>query len=380
VKRIIVFGASGVFGSHVARELVARGLPITVAGRSLAKAEASARSLGSDCRALAADVTEPQSCRSVLEGFEIAVNCAGPFNRLGTTLLEACLEARCHYVDITDDRDYAATVREYDQRFRDRGLAAIYGCSSLPGISGAIALRALNTLTHHESPAPEVSGGHSAAESSATARPQIDRARVTLFIGNNNPKGQAAVGSLVAQLGRPIRAPQGIVRGFRDREVVPLPEPFGSRAVFNFESPEYDLFPKLVGAKSVSAKVGFEFRIGTYAFAFLAWLGLGYGRRTARMLDLPCHALSWFGHSGGVVMAELFAADGRVSWASLGGRDDGQRMAALPCAIVAHSLASYDPRRIGVSTAYEYFGAEPLLAGLQEKGFELREGIRKNVE
>src|SRR5437764_796194 len=69
------------------------------------------------------------------------------------------------------------------------------------------------------------------------------RVRVTLLIGNNNPKGRAAIRSLVLGLGKPVQAPQGMLRGFRGREVVPLPEPFGRRAVFNFDSPEYDLFP-----------------------------------------------------------------------------------------------------------------------------------------
>src|SRR5439155_1483536 len=70
----------------------------------------------------------------------------------------------------------------------------------------------------------------------------VARVRVTLFIGNQNPKGEAAVRSLLAGLGRPIRTAEGTVRGFRDREVVALPAPFGRRGVFNFEAPEYDLF------------------------------------------------------------------------------------------------------------------------------------------
>ena len=163
---------------------------------------------------------------------------------------------------------------------------------------------------------------------------------MTLFIGNKNPKGWAAVRSLLAGLGQPIVAPQGTVRGFRDREVVSLPAPFGRRAVFNFESPEYDLFPLLLGVRSVSVKVGFELRLGTCLFAVLARLGSNYGELTARLLALPGRALSRVGCSGGVVMTELFCADGSVRWAALAGRQDGQRMAALPCALVAHALSN----------------------------------------
>src|SRR5262249_24838128 len=149
--------------------------------------------------------------------------------------------------------------------------------------------------------------------------------RVTLFIGNRNPKGKAAVASLLSGLGSPIKAPQGTVWGFRDREVVPLPPPFGRRGVFNFESPDYDLFPTLLGVRAVTVKVGFELRLGTYAFALLAWIGAGYGPRMVSLLSVPAGVLSWLGCSGGAIVAELFLADGSVRRAALVGARDGQR-------------------------------------------------------
>lgn len=350
MKRVIVFGGYGVFGSHVVRELAARGVPVTIAGRDLGRAEAMAQSLGPDHRAISADVTQPESCCAVLAGHGVAINSAGPFNQLGATLLDACLEMGCHYVDITDDRGYAATVREHDGRFRDRGLAAVYGCSSLPGISGALALHA-----------------------KGNASAPVNRVRVTLFIGNRNPKGQAAVASFVAGINRPIIAPQGTLRGFRDGEVVPLPLPFGARKVFNFESPDYDLLPDLLQTKSVSVKLGFELRLATRTFALLARVGLNYGSRAARIFSVPGRLFGSFGCSGGAVQVELFLADGSVRRAAISGAADGQRMAALPCPVVAHSLAVEDmPRHIGASTAYEFLGADALIAALVAAGFQLR--------
>ncbi len=164
---------------------------------------------------------------------------------------------------------------------------------------------------------------------------------MTLFIGNHNPKGQAAVRSLVGGLGRPIAAPQGTLRGFRDREVVPLPFPFGLRGVFNFDSPEYDLFPALLGVRAVAVKVGFELRPATYFLALLARLGSGYGLRTVRWLEVPGRLFRGFGCSGAAIMTELFYPDGTAARAALVGQCDGQRMAALPCA------TSLGPWRMG---------------------------------
>jgi hypothetical protein len=348
VNRVVVFGGYGTFGAHVARELAGLGVALDIAGRDGARASAFARQLGPGHRGLAVDVARPDSCRAALEGRPIAVNCAGPFADLGTALLEACLASDCHYADIADDRSYVAHVRGLGDRFRERGLAAVYGCSSLPAISGALGL-----LARQGSPAvPE-------------------RARATLFIGNDNPKGRAAVGSLVAGLAKPIAAPQGPIRGFRDREVVHLPQPFGRRAVFNFDSPEYDLFPAALGVRSVSVKVGFELRLATYAFALLALAGSNYGPRTARLLGGPAALFRGVGCSGAAIMTELFYPDGSVRRAALAGGRDGQRMAALPCAFVADTLAVGEAPLCGAITAYDFLGAGPLLDRLAAAGFEL---------
>jgi hypothetical protein len=346
----VVFGGYGTFGAQVARELARMGVPLTIAGRDAAKAEAFARELGPAHRRLAADVTQPDSCRAALQQQTVAVNCAGPFGAFGPALLEACLEAGCHYADIADDRAYAARVRSYDTAFRQRNLAAVYGCSSLPGISGALALAARDL-------GPAMTPRH---------------ARVTLFIGNDNPKGRAAIASAVRVLGKPVRAPQGILTGFGDRAMVPLPPPFGRREVFNFESPEYDLFPGLLGVRSVAVKFGFELREANLTFALLAALASNYGDRTVALLERVGRLSRGRGCSGGAVMTELFFADGSIRRASLSSPRDGQRMAALPCALVVRALTARESTASGALTVYELFGASSLLRALAAEGFEVR--------
>ena len=339
--RVIIFGGYGTFGSLIAQELAKTGIPITIAGRDGSQAEAFARTIAS--RGAAADVCDPQSCREALTGHEVAVNCAGPFHALNPALLDACVAAPCHYVDIADDRSYCSLVRSYDARFRALGRAAVYGCSSLPAISGALGLM----LREGDPRNPRC-------------------ARVTLFIGNNNPKGGAAIRSLVKCLGKPIAAPQGIIRGFHDRELVPLPD--GNRAAFNFDSPEYDLLPKLLGVREVRVKVCFEVRPANYALALLARLGKNYGERTARLLQW-LGGIVRSGTSGGAVMTELFYDDGATRRAVLHARQDGQRMAALPCALAARYLCEHSAA--GAMTAFELLGQRALLQQLQAAGFEM---------
>jgi hypothetical protein len=334
---IVLFGGYGTFGTYAARTLAAARLPVRIVGRDATRAN------------VVADVNDPASIRNALSGARVAVNCAGPFSTMTTALPEACLAAGVHYVDIADDRGWTARLRARDGEFRDRGLTAAIGCSSLPGISGALAILAARRL------------------------PSVERARITLFIGNCNPKGEAAVRAAVAQLGRPFPAPQGTLRGFHGRETVDLPPPFGSRGVYDWNSPELDLFPDLLGAREVRVKVGFEARLATLSFAALARLGTRLGGLLLAAMTPMARHLSAFGHSGGCVKVELFSPDGTRAAATLGHESEGQRMAALPAAFVAQGLFEGDVVVRGVTTAYEALGADQLIEQLVAAGYDFRE-------
>jgi hypothetical protein len=340
---VLVFGGYGVFGREVSRELARRGLHLIIVGRDRGRAEAAAQALGPAHQGVAGDANDLDGCRVLLRGAAVAVDCVGP----GDGLLLACLQAGCHYVDIVDDRAHAARVREWGPRFDEAGLCAAYGCSSLPGLSGALAVVAAEGMTG-----------------------PIARTRVSLFIGNDNPKGLGAIASLVRVLGRPIRSPQGTLRGFGGRELVGLPSPFGRRAVYYFDSAEYDLFPALLGAESIVVKVGFESRAVNVVLSALARCRIRPGDRLSRLLAWLGSVLPRSGSSGGAVMTELFGRDGSTRFAAAIADANGQRMAALPCVAAAAALAAGTTAR-GAMTAYELLGARALLQTVEEAGFRV---------
>ena len=347
---VVVFGGHGVFGSRVSAELARLGCVVTVAGRDVSRAAAFAKSLGPGHRAVRADVTDVKGLAATLAGHVVAVHCAGPFSARHHELLDACLDTGCSYVDIADDRGYAAYVRGQDTRLRARGRAAVYGCSSLPGLSLALARVAR--------------GSRGDAPS---------RVRVTLFIGNDNPKSAAAATSVLAGLGREIQTPQRTLRGFREHESVDLPRPFGRRTAYAFESPDYDLMPAAVEAGDVIVLVGFENRVAGPLFSWLGRLRAGWGGGAARVFSV-LGRLSRTGHSGGVIMAELFWPDGTRHYAALSAPSDGQHLAALPAALAAQALAAGRAPAVGALTVDELLGAEALIAAVEAAGFERRGG------
>ena len=342
---VTVFGGYGTFGRRVCRELATRGLTVRVAGRDAAHASTFAGTLGLGHTGVVADVREPEDCRRALRGARVSVVCAGPFSVLGTAALEAAIAEACHHVDIADDRTYVALAQAHGPRFAAAGRAVVSGCSSLPALSCAL------------------------AEAAAAGRDEPpEAARLTLFIGNDNPKGVAATASAVSGLGRRIAAPQGLLHGMREPELVDLPPPFGRRCVYSFEAPDYDLLPALLGVRVVKVKVGLELRAATALFAALA-RAPALARRLGRPLAAFGGLLRGIGSSGGVVMAELSWKDGGRRACALVADTEGQQMAALPAALVAEALVRGGATRHGALRPDDVLGPGGLLAGMAGAGF-----------
>lgn len=346
---LAVLGGYGTFGARVTRELARRGHRVTVAGRDLARASALARDLGPDHRAAEVDVTDVDSCRRAIRGTAVMVVCAGPFSGLGPAAARAALEEATHYVDIADDREYIRRLRTFDDEFRGVARCAAYGCSSLPAVSSALALSLVD------------------------AGEPPERARVTLFIGSANPKGKASVRAMVERLGRPVRTAEGDRPGFGDPQTVPLPPPFGPRTAYTFDGPEHDLFPALLGVAAVDVRVGFELPLASAGFAVLARMGARWGRRTAALLSQAAALAPRVGATGGAVLVELTWSDGRRAARALVAGEEGQRMAALPCALVADALASGGSTVTGVQPPTAIIGPAALLSSLQEAGLRVVE-------
>jgi hypothetical protein len=347
VTVIAVLGGYGTFGTRVSHGLAARGHRIVVAGRDLGRAEGLARSLGPDHTAAEADATDAASCRRAVRGASVVALCAGPFSALGTTVAQAALDEGAHYVDIADDRAYVRRLREMDHAFARGERSAVFGCSSLPAISSALALSLLD-------------GGE---------RPR--RARVSLFIGNANPKGEASVRAMLDRLGRAAATADGERWGFSDPQTAPFPAPFGPRTAYTFDAPEHDLFPGLLGVASVDVRVGFELPLANAGFALLSRARVRGGARAASVLAHLAALAPYRGTSGGAVMVELHWPDGRRRARALVAVEEAQRMAAVPCVTVADALATRPGGVAGVRPPTDVVPAAELLAALEAAGLRV---------
>lgn len=116
----LLYGATGYTGQLIAREAARRGLRPILAGRSPHRLEPLARELGLEWRAFPLD-------RIDLSGCSVVLHCAGPFIETSAPMVDACLAAGAHYLDITGEIPVFEAIYARDSEAKGRGIALIPG-------------------------------------------------------------------------------------------------------------------------------------------------------------------------------------------------------------------------------------------------------------
>ncbi|SNR45889.1 saccharopine dehydrogenase (NAD+, L-lysine forming) [Haloechinothrix alba] len=99
----MIYGASGHTGHLVTELAAARGLRPVLAGRSAQRLRPIADRFGLEYRVF--DLAAPAAIRAGLRGIDAVAHCAGPFSATARPMVDACLAAGAHYLDITGEID-----------------------------------------------------------------------------------------------------------------------------------------------------------------------------------------------------------------------------------------------------------------------------------
>jgi len=116
----MIYGANGYTGQLIAELANARGEKPILAGRNAAKVRALAEKLGLPWRAFALD-------RPDLRDVQLVLHCAGPFSATSRPMVDACLAARAHYLDITGEVEVFESVFARDAEARERDVVLLPG-------------------------------------------------------------------------------------------------------------------------------------------------------------------------------------------------------------------------------------------------------------
>src|SRR3954470_17546395 len=116
----LIYGANGYTGRLVAELAKQRGQAPVLAGRSADKVRPLAQELGLPWRAF--DLGHPD-----LHDVQLVLHCAGPFSATSRPMVDACLAARAHYLDITGEVEVFESVLARDAEARARGIVLLPG-------------------------------------------------------------------------------------------------------------------------------------------------------------------------------------------------------------------------------------------------------------
>ena len=119
----LLYGAYGYTGRRIAVEAAGRGLEFILAGRDAARLEPLSAQLARPHRAF--PLEGPEKIAEQLSGVRAVLNCAGPFSATAEPLIDACLRAGVHYLDVTGEIDVIEAAARHDAAARQAGLSVI---------------------------------------------------------------------------------------------------------------------------------------------------------------------------------------------------------------------------------------------------------------
>ncbi len=164
--KILVVGGYGIFGGRLIELLEnEERLTLVVAGRSLETAQkfCQAHVHAKACLVPALFDREKPTLHLADLKPHLVVDASGPFQEYGARkyqLVEACINAGIHYLDLADGSEFVKGVSAFDQAAKYKGVFVLSGVSSFPVLTAlvvrklALGTSSVETITGGIAPSP----------------------------------------------------------------------------------------------------------------------------------------------------------------------------------------------------------------------------------
>lgn len=121
--RFLLYGSTGYVGRTVAEHALEQELEPVLAGRDERSVRELARGLGVEHRVF--EISDRNRLYDAVTEVPAVLNCAGPFIHTHRPILEACLEAQTHYLDISGEPMVYQSMESYDAQAKERGVMVL---------------------------------------------------------------------------------------------------------------------------------------------------------------------------------------------------------------------------------------------------------------
>lgn len=303
MKRIIVLGGQGFFGSVAVKLLRDAGL----------KPLSSSRRSSADLRI---DVEDSASLREALRKGDVVIDAVGPFQKRSTCLIRTAIEVGFDVIDLSDSLSYAASVHELEGEIGDR-IRVLTSSSSVSAVSAALAC---------------MSG-------------VADPIRITTLLvpASRYTANPASADSLMRSVGRPIRVLRDgqliASAGWSESVLFDLPAPIGRARAYLYETANSVTLPRAWPSLRTA-----DFFVDTHVPGLNHLLKLAAKSQVVhagltRFQPVGLQLIRSFGLCGGCLAVEVEGSDGRVERHALTAHDGGYHVPVAPAVLAACAIA-----------------------------------------
>lgn len=334
MRDVLILGGYGNFGKRISAALVRHNVPVIVAGRDPAKAQALVTKIQADLPGSSitpATFDAERELEAYLQAVKpaVVINTCGPFQNKNYNIAEACIRHKTHYIDLADGRDFVTGISRLDLSAKEAGICVISGASTVPGLSSAVLERYKDEFSEIGELIFGISPGQKAERGLATT------AGILTYTGKRL--------NLVPGDSRPRYGWQGLYR-----QAYPG---LGSRWMANCDIPDLDLLPAHYKIQKIRFSAGVEnlfLHFGLWGLSWLVRFGapLNLPDHAARMLRLS-NRFDRFGSDAGgmhvIIKGKGHDHQPHVRrWFIVARKGDGPQIPCVPAILLAKRLAESD--------------------------------------
>lgn len=370
ISRVLIIGGYGNFGSFIARKLALdKNIQLIIAGRSLDKADALIDRLSFAQKPETAQIDVHDGFDDALKALQpnIVIHTSGPFQAQGYEVAKTCIARRCHYIDLSDGREFVNGITSLDAKAKSQDVLVVSGASSVPCLTSAL-------IDHYIDKFEEL---HSLDYGITTAQ--------------RTARGLATTSAILSYTGKPFETLVGgklrKIYGWQDLRARKYSE-LGWRLLSNCDVPDLGLFPKRYPTlKNVRFRAGLELPFIHLTLSLLSWLVrarlIGSLEKAAPLMLKISHLFDWLGSSNSAFHMEL-SGRGKgdkqmiyrekvITFELTARSGDGPYIPSMPAILLAQKLAAGDLSDRGAYPAMGFVTKDEYLGALNEMDIEWRE-------